>query len=72
MTKPGLLFCVGAFALVATDAFAQRTTRSDTFEVRQQCITEAQSRFPGGGGDNASRGREMAYRNCMSKHGLRP
>jgi hypothetical protein len=75
MTKTGLLFCVSAFALVAADsAFAQRATRADAMEVRQQCIAQAQARFPNSGTNtnNSNREREMAYAACVTKQGVRP
>ena len=74
MTKTGLLLSLSAFALLAVsaDAFAQRATRSDAMEIRQQCIAQAQSRFPVGGTENSNRQREMAYAACVTKQGVRP
>lgn len=73
MTKTRLLFCLSALVLLTSgSAFAQRTTRSDAMEIRQQCIAEAQSRFPSAGTKNSNREREMAYAACVSKQGVRP
>ena len=77
MTKTGLLFGLSAFALLAaasTEAFAQRATRADAMEVRQQCIAQAQARFPNSGTNtnNSNREREMAYAACVTKQGVRP
>jgi hypothetical protein len=73
MTRTRLLFCLSALALLASDsAFAQRATRSDAMEVRQQCIAQAQSRFPVSGTDNSGRQRELAYAACVTKQGVRP
>lgn len=73
MTKIRFLFCSSALVLLASDsAFAQRTTRSDAMEVRQQCIAQAQSRFPVSGTQNSNREREMAYLACVNKQGVRP
>ena len=41
-------------------------------EVRQQCIAQAQSRFPVSGTQNSGREREMAYAACVTKQGVRP
>ena len=73
MTKIRLLLCVSAFALLAADsAFAQRPVRSDAMEIRQQCIAQAQARFPVSGTQNSGREREMAYAACVTKQGIRP
>ena len=56
MTKTRLLFCLSALALLASDsAFAQRPVRSDAMEIRQQCIAQAQARFPVSGTENSGR-----------------
>jgi hypothetical protein len=73
MTKTRLLFCLNALVLLASDsAFAQRPVRSDAMEIRQQCIVQAQSRFPSSGTNNSNRQREMAYAACVNKQGVRP
>ena len=73
MTKTRLLFCLSALVLLASDsAFAQRPVRSDAMEIRQQCIAQAQARFPVSGTQNSGREREMAYAACVTKQGVRP
>ncbi len=75
MTKIRLLFCLSAVALVAApvSVSAQKAAKSQaSMEVRQQCITEAQSRFPVSGTDNSNRQREMAYFACVNKQRVRP
>jgi hypothetical protein len=68
------LSAVALLAAASTDAFAQRPVRSDAMEVRQQCITQAQARFPNSGTNtnNTGREREMAYAACVTKLGVRP
>lgn len=82
-----LAYAVFALPIViaSTITYAQQTQQTkpkqmknqmsdEAIEARKECFSEAQTRYPGN--DQASvglaRNREVAYRDCANRKGIRP